>query len=130
MAKKKSTSLPLTFDLPLDLITKIEVRRRALALRSTSEVVREALAGFNFNRYSVERLEHRQISVRLPEEQKALLSRQARRKSVSTGELVRSAEHECSLSTGEEKQRKKIPALRRIPAIDRWRVLISADEAA
>ncbi|HEV8073949.1 MAG TPA: ribbon-helix-helix protein, CopG family, partial [Opitutaceae bacterium] len=44
MAKKKSTSLPLTFDLPLDLIAKIEASRRALALRSTSEVVREALA--------------------------------------------------------------------------------------
>ena len=43
MAKKHSTSLPLTFDLPLDLITKIEARRRALALRSTSEVVREGL---------------------------------------------------------------------------------------
>jgi Arc/MetJ-type ribon-helix-helix transcriptional regulator len=91
MAKKKSTSLPLTFDLPLDLIMKIEAYRRALALRSTSEVVREALAGFNIKRYSAERIEHRQISVRLPEEQKALLSRQARRKSVSTGELVRSA---------------------------------------
>jgi Arc/MetJ-type ribon-helix-helix transcriptional regulator len=91
MAKKTSTSLPLTFDLPLDLINKIESRRKALALRSTSEVVREALAGFNFNRYSAARIEHRQISVRLPEEQKALLSRHARKKSVSTGELVRSA---------------------------------------
>ena len=91
MAKKTSTSLPLTFDLPLDLINKIEARRRTLGLRSTSEVVREALAAFNFNRYSAERIEHRQISVRLPEEQKTLLSRHARRKSVSTGELVRSA---------------------------------------
>jgi Arc/MetJ-type ribon-helix-helix transcriptional regulator len=91
MAKKKSISLPLTFDLPFDLITKIEAHRRALALRSTSEVVREALADFNFNRYSAEQIEHRQISVRLPEEQKALLSRLARKKSVSTGELVRSA---------------------------------------
>jgi Arc/MetJ-type ribon-helix-helix transcriptional regulator len=91
MAKKKSTSLPLTFDLPLDLISKIETRRRTLALRSTSEVVREALADFNFNRYSSERIVHRQISVRLPEELKAMLSRQARKKSVSTGELVRSA---------------------------------------
>jgi Arc/MetJ-type ribon-helix-helix transcriptional regulator len=91
MAKKKSTSLPLTFDLPLDLIAKIEASRRALALRSTSEVVREALAAFNFNRFSVAHVGHRQISVRLPEVQKALLARQARRKSVSTGELVRSA---------------------------------------
>jgi Arc/MetJ-type ribon-helix-helix transcriptional regulator len=91
MAKKNSTSLPLTFDLPLDLITSIEARRRALALRSTSEVVREALADFNFNRYSSARIIHRQISVRLPEAQKAMLSRQARKKSVSTGELVRSA---------------------------------------
>jgi Arc/MetJ-type ribon-helix-helix transcriptional regulator len=91
MAKKNSISLPLTFDLPLDLIKKIGARRRALALRSTSEVVREALADFNFNRYSAERIMHRQISVRLPEGQKALLARQARKKSVSTGELVRSA---------------------------------------
>ena len=91
MAKKNSTSLPLTFDLPLDLITSIEACRRALALRSTSEVVREALADFNFNRYSAARVVHRQISVRLPEDQKAMLSRQARKKSVSTGELVRSA---------------------------------------
>jgi Arc/MetJ-type ribon-helix-helix transcriptional regulator len=91
MAKKTSTSLPLTFDLPLDLIAKIEVRRRALALRSTSEVVREALASFNFNRFSTEHMGHRQISVRLPEGQKAELSRHARKKSTSTGELVRAA---------------------------------------
>ncbi len=102
MAKKNSTSLPLTFDLPLDLIRKIEARRRALALRSTSEVVREALAGFNFNRYSAERIIHRQISVRLPEEQKAMLSRQARKKSVSTGELVRSALVQLMGSAGEK----------------------------
>jgi Arc/MetJ-type ribon-helix-helix transcriptional regulator len=91
MAKKKSNSLPLTFDLPLDLIAKIEACRRALALRSTSEVVREALAAFKFNQFNAAAADHRQISVRLPEEQKTQLARQARKKDVSTGELVRSA---------------------------------------
>ncbi|MGA3008141.1 MAG: ribbon-helix-helix protein, CopG family [Opitutaceae bacterium] len=83
--------MPLTFDLPLDLIERIEAHRRTIALRSTSEVVREALAAFDFKRFSAVHADHRQISVRLPEDQKAMLSRLARKKSVSTGELVRSA---------------------------------------
>src|SRR5690349_17183581 len=62
---KNSYNQPLTFDLPQNLIAKIEACRRALALRSTSEVVREALADFDFDRFSAPQKDHRQISVRL-----------------------------------------------------------------
>jgi len=91
MAKKTPTSQPLTFDLPLELIAKIEACRRALALRSTSEVVREALAGFDFNRFSAPDREHRQISVRLPVALKDRLARYSRKNKISVGELLRGA---------------------------------------
>ena len=93
MAKNSSNNLPLTFDLPRNLIAKIEACRRAMALRSTSEVVREALAGFDFNRFNAPHKDHRQISVRLPGEMKDRLARYSRKKKVSVGELLRVAIH-------------------------------------
>ena len=56
---------PLTFDLTLPQVQKIEAVRRARALRSASEVVRLAIAEFNINTYAARRPRHRQISVRL-----------------------------------------------------------------
>ncbi|HTQ31147.1 MAG TPA: ribbon-helix-helix protein, CopG family [Opitutaceae bacterium] len=93
MAKNSSTNLPLTFDLPHNLIAKIEACRRAMALRSTSEVVREALAGFDFNGFNAPQKNHRQISVRLPLEVKDRLAKYSRKKKVSVGELLRVAIH-------------------------------------
>jgi len=92
MAKKASRpASPLTFDLPVSLIDKIAVTQSKLGLDSTSEVVRLALAKFNFDRFESSREEHRQISVRLPADMKTVLSRQSRKKKVSVGELLRAS---------------------------------------
>jgi Arc/MetJ-type ribon-helix-helix transcriptional regulator len=90
-SKSPSTAAPLTFDLPLELIDKIEVARRALDLSSASEVVRTAIARFDFAKCRPEHIPHRQISVRLSGEHRATLKRQARLKDVSVGELLRLA---------------------------------------
>lgn len=98
MAKKSSsTTSPLTFDLPVSLISKIESAQKKLGLGSTSEVVRLAIAKFNFDRYEAETEEHRQISVRLPADMKATLSKHSRKKKVSVGELLRVALDELAL---------------------------------
>lgn len=97
MAKKASRpASPLTFDLPVSLIEKITTAQTKLGLASTSEVVRLALAKFNFDRFESSREEHRQISVRLPADMKTLLSRQSRKKKVSVGELLRASLDELS----------------------------------
>lgn len=87
---------PLTFDLPLSLITKIASTQRKMGLDSTSEVVRLAIAKFNFDRYESSAEEHRQISVRLPADMKAVLSKTSKKKKVSVGELLRVALDELS----------------------------------
>lgn len=92
MAKKNSSNAsPLTFDLPVSLIGKITTAQNKLGLASTSEVVRVAIAKFNFDRFQPDTEEHRQISVRLPSDMKTLLTRQAKKKQVSVGELLRVA---------------------------------------
>ena len=92
MAKKNSSNAsPLTFDLPVSLIGKIASAQSKLGLASTSEVVRVAIAKFNFDRYEPDTEEHRQISVRLPGDMKALLTKQSKKKQVSVGELLRVA---------------------------------------
>src|SRR4051812_28080065 len=92
MAKKSTpTPAPLTFDLPVPLISKIETHRKKLGLKSTSEVVRLAIAEFNLDRYESDVSEHRQISVRLPGPTKAALVKAAKKKRVSVGELLRVA---------------------------------------
>lgn len=92
MAKKSApTPSPLTFDLPLSLIAKIESQRKKLGLASTSEVVRLAIGSFDLDRYESDASEHRQISVRLPGPTKAALVKAAKKKRVSVGELLRVA---------------------------------------
>ena len=92
MAKKTtSTPAPLTFDLPVSLIAKIESHRKKLGLGSTSEVVRLAIGEFNLEKYESAEAEHRQISVRLPAQTKAALVKAAKKKHVSVGELLRVA---------------------------------------
>lgn len=92
MAKKSApTPAPLTFDLPVSLIAKIESHRKRLGLKSTSEVVRLAIGEFNLDRYESDSSEHRQISVRLPGPTKNALVKAAKKKRVSVGELLRVA---------------------------------------
>jgi len=94
---KKSSSAsavtaPVTFDLPEDLLARLERSRLAAGLRTTSEIVRVAIDGFDFEACTprVEEV-HRQISVRLNSQQRATLKRTATRKGMSIGELLRLA---------------------------------------
>ncbi len=92
MAKKSaSTPSPLTFDLPVSLIEKLGAVQKKLGLQSASEVVRLAIAEFNFEGFESAAEEHRQISVRLPGDHKSKLTKLAKKKKVSVGELLRVA---------------------------------------
>ena len=85
------TPAPLTFELPRALVDQIHSCRGRLGLKSASEVVRRALAGFNFAAFRAPHREQCQISVRLSPAQKQTLFRYARLKNVSAGVLLRSA---------------------------------------
>ena len=89
-AVKKKPAAPLTFDLPAALITKI-ARVRKKHGGTASEVVRVALARFDFAKFNPPRDLHAQISVRIPSNVRATLRRMARQKDASIGELVRAA---------------------------------------
>lgn len=92
MAKKPVPApSPLTFDLPLSLIAKIEAQRKRLGLASTSEVVRHAIAEFDLTKFVASTEERRQISVRLDGTAKAALVKTAKRQKSSIGEIVRAA---------------------------------------
>ena len=95
---------PLTFDLTLPQVQKIEAVRRTRGLRSASEVVRLAIAEFDINKYAARRPRHRQISVRLDPELREKLRRHAKKKNVSIGELLREALE--TLPTKAKKARK------------------------
>lgn len=95
---------PLTFDLTLPQVQKIEAVRRTRGLRSVSEVVRLAIAEFDISTYAARRPRHRQISVRLDPELREKLRRHAKKKNVSIGELLRVALE--TLPTKAKKSRK------------------------
>ena len=100
MAKKSTSSAsPLTFDLPEPLIAKIASAKKKFELSSASEVVRLAITQFDFDRYTPSVAEHRQISVRLPDDMKTSLARHSRKKKVSVGELLRVAIDQLALPT-------------------------------
>jgi len=84
-------SAPLTFDLPESLIARIETVRKGHGFRTTSEVVRTAIAGYDFQNCEPSRDPHRQISVRITPDQRTMLKRHARLKDASVGELLRLA---------------------------------------
>lgn len=92
MAKKSSKpSAPLTFDLPESLIERIESCRKGHGFATASEVVRTALANFDFATCKPDRDPHRQISVRITADQRATLRRYSKQKDASVGELLRLA---------------------------------------
>jgi Arc/MetJ-type ribon-helix-helix transcriptional regulator len=92
MAKNNTNApSPLTFDLPLSLISKLTAQQKQLGLKSTSEVVRLAIEQYDYDRFEASAEEHRQISVRLPGEMKSKLAKYAKKKKVSVGELLRVA---------------------------------------
>jgi Arc/MetJ-type ribon-helix-helix transcriptional regulator len=84
-------STPLTFELPSSLVDRIHECRGRLGLKSASDVVRSALAGFDFEGFQAPPREQSQISVRLAPAQKKILLKTARQKKVSAGELLRAA---------------------------------------
>ena len=73
--RSKNHSAPLTFDLSLDLIAKIKASRKNRGLPTGSEVVRLAIEQFDFESCAPLRAPHRQISVRVPAAQRAMLKR-------------------------------------------------------
>jgi Arc/MetJ-type ribon-helix-helix transcriptional regulator len=87
----RKASAPLTFDLPVSLIARIENCRRGHAFKTASEVVRLAIGTFDFEGCEPQRDPHRQISVRVTSAQRAMLKRYARTKDASVGELLRLA---------------------------------------
>lgn len=92
MAKSsRKPSAPLTFDLPESLIARIETCRKGHGFASASEVVRTAIAGYDFEASEPSRDPHRQISVRITADQRATLRRYAKKKNASVGELLRLA---------------------------------------
>ncbi len=93
MAKKSAAVAPspLTFDLPVSLLAKIEAQRKKLGLASTSEVVRHAISEFNLSKFESGAEERRQISVRLPAGDKAALVKAAKKAKASLGEILRAA---------------------------------------
>lgn len=89
--RSKKSSAPLTFDLPVDLISKIKTLRAGHGLQTASEVVRLAMDQFDFERCEPVTVPHRQISVRITTDQRAMLKRYAKKKDTSVGELLRLA---------------------------------------
>lgn len=92
MAKSsRKPSAPLTFDLPESLIARIETCRKGHGFATASEVVRTAIAGYDFESSAPARDPHRQISVRITADQRAILKRYSKKKNASVGELLRLA---------------------------------------
>ena len=60
-------------------------------MKTASEVVRMAIGNFDFESCAPTRDPHRQISVRITPDQRAMLKRYARQKDASVGELLRLA---------------------------------------
>jgi hypothetical protein len=89
--KSRQPAAPLTFDLPVSLIARISACRRGHGLKSASEVVRLAIDSFDFEGCAPTRDPHRQISVRVSGDQRAMLRRYAKKKDASIGELLRLA---------------------------------------
>jgi len=90
-AAKSKASAPLTFDLPESLIGKIARAQKGHRLNSASEVVRLALAKFDWDRFKPTSDPHRQLSVRIPGATRKELKRVARLNRASIGELIRAA---------------------------------------
>ncbi len=82
---------PLTFDIKEDLLERVASFQGRSGGRSLSDVVRYAISAFDFDGFEAAKPAHRQLSVRLPAEQKTLLLRAARSNRVSVGELLRTA---------------------------------------
>jgi len=106
--KKKSSASavapPVTFDLSEELLARLERNRVSAGLRTTSEMIRAVVDGFDFESCTLPvEGARRQISVRLSSEQRAMLKRAAARKGRSIGELLRFAVEALPVPKGSAK---------------------------
>jgi len=90
-SSNNSGNNPLTFDLPEVLLEKIVKAQEQCKAKSMSDLIRHALIHFNFETYIPEKQEHKQISVRLPDDVRKQLQQVSKKKKVSIGELLRAA---------------------------------------
>lgn len=88
---EKRSVAPLTFDVNVDQLKKIEVILNQNDARTISEAVRLAVDSFKPEKYNPKQIAHRQISVRLPLKTRNFLLKLSQRKGVSVGELLRAA---------------------------------------
>jgi Arc/MetJ-type ribon-helix-helix transcriptional regulator len=109
-------STPLTFELPSSLVDRIHDCRGRLGLKSASDVVRRALAGFDYAGFQAPPREQCQISVRLAPDQKKILFKTARLKKVSAGELLRAAVEALSEGAAKDGQTAKKAAAKKLAA--------------
>lgn len=82
---------PLTFDVDANTLEKIEALQATGPYRSVSAVMRAALDSFDFAEFRPIESPHRQISVRIAQDQRQKLRQTAKKAGVSLGELLRSA---------------------------------------
>lgn len=87
--KKTSATAPLTFDIGGKLLDKIDSLQKRSGASSKSEVIRYALAEFDFNSVQIEPKSSKQISVRLSPKSKSELLKASKKLKVSVGELLR-----------------------------------------
>lgn len=88
---RSETAAPLTVELTEEQYDAITRYTREKGFRNLSETLRTAIAAYEFSSYEPARVGHRQVSVRLPLEQRTELTTLARRKRVSVGALLRLA---------------------------------------
>lgn len=100
----RKSSAPLTFDLPVSLIAKIAACRRGHSFKTASEVVRMAISAYDFESCEPTRDPHKQISVRVTADQRAMLKRYAKSKDASVGELLRLALESLPLKSAKKKK--------------------------
>ena len=101
-SKAAPVAVPITFDLPVELIAKVAQHRQKAGLGSTSEVVRLAIREFDFGSYRPTVAEHRQVSVRLTPRVRGFLVQMAKKKKVSVGELLRAALEALPVAKGKK----------------------------
>lgn len=89
--EEKTSNTPLTFDLATQDHKRLSQLAKRFKARSVSTLVRHAVEVYDFKDFTGKQRDHRQLSVRLPERLRTQLSRTAKRKKVSVGELVRAA---------------------------------------
>lgn len=92
MPKKSApASLPLTFDLPASLHESLVALQAKTGAQSLSVLVRHIVESADLDSLKPDLTDHRQVSVRIPKDLRSRLTKAARHKKISTGELMRLA---------------------------------------